>query len=171
MGPIPATAQAGLRGLKEEMAHHGAVKLVAILEAEDLMENLAYAHPQDLNGLCLLGGRLYALVAIKAEMRRLKRKIATQRAEPNPEMVTATSGLPDSANRQGALGRSLAMAVVSGQIGATCSGDEEHGTDNRQPGTGKWACDSSTITRGESTENEMVLLTGRFYKLEQESYA
>ena len=87
---------------------------------------------------------------------------------PNPETVTRASRLPESVNIQGVPGLCSPIACVAGQIGATCSGDEDHATCDSEPDAGDGVCDACAITGGESTENEMFLIIGSFYEPEEE---
>jgi hypothetical protein len=87
---------------------------------------------------------------------------------PNPETVTRASRLPDSVNIQGVPGLCSPIACAAGKIGATCSGDEDHAACDSEPDAGDGVCDACAITGGESTENEMFLIIGNFYELEEE---
>ncbi len=86
----------------------------------------------------------------------------------NPETVTRASRLPDSVNIPGVPGICSPVACAAGQIGAPCSGGDDNATCDSEPGAGDGLCDACAITGGESTENEMFLLIGDYYQLEEE---
>ena len=86
---------------------------------------------------------------------------------PDPETVTRRSRLPDSVNIPGVPGICAPVACAAGNIGAPCSGADDNAACDSAPGAGDGLCDACAITGGESTENEMFLLLGEYYLLEE----
>ena len=85
---------------------------------------------------------------------------------PDPESVTRYSRMPESVNIPGVPGACSPIACVAGQIGAPCDGPDDDAACDSSPGAGDGWCDACAITGGESTENEMFLVLGRYYVLE-----
>jgi len=88
--------------------------------------------------------------------------------EPDPETVTRRSRLPDSVNIPGVPGLCVPTACAAGSIGAPCSGENDHAACDTSPGAGDGLCDACPITGGESTENEMFLILGGYYLLDED---
>ncbi|MDP6943569.1 MAG: hypothetical protein QF464_05420, partial [Myxococcota bacterium] len=86
--------------------------------------------------------------------------------EPDPETVTRHSRLPESVQIFGVPGDCVPEACVSGQIAALCDGVDDDATCDSEPGAGDGWCDACAITGGESTENEMFLILGHYYLVE-----
>ncbi len=88
---------------------------------------------------------------------------------PDPEVVTRSSRVPESARQPGSFGTCEPTACVSGKIGAPCDdGVRGNLTGNddacdSSPGKGDGWCDACSITAGESTENEMFILIGSYF--------
>ncbi len=81
--------------------------------------------------------------------------------EPDPETVTRASRIPASA--LATVGACSPVACVAGNVGAPCDGVDDDAACDSSPGAGDGWCDACAITGGESTENEMFLLTGQWY--------
>lgn len=81
--------------------------------------------------------------------------------EPDPELVTRASRIPASA--LATVGACSPVACVAGNLGAPCDGVDDDAACDSSPGAGDGWCDACAITGGESTENEMFLLTGQWY--------
>ena len=80
---------------------------------------------------------------------------------PNPELVTRSSRVPESARQT--FGACEPVACVSGNIGAPCNGTGDDAACDSSPGAGDGFCDACNITGGESTENEMFILIGQYF--------
>lgn len=78
---------------------------------------------------------------------------------PDVELVTRASHVPP----QGFTCKPT--ACVSGKIAAPCSGVGDDRTCDSAPGAGDGMCDACPITGGESTENEMFILIGAYYRV------
>jgi hypothetical protein len=83
---------------------------------------------------------------------------------PDVELVTRASRVPESARRT--LGACRPIACVAGKVGAACNGENDDATCDSAPGAGDGDCDACRITGGESTENEMFILIGQYYRAE-----
>ena len=83
--------------------------------------------------------------------------------------MTRASRLLDSVYISGVPGRCTPTACAAGKIGSSCSGSEDNATCDSAPGAGDGLCDACPITGGESTENEMFLINGMYYLLEDET--
>ncbi len=81
--------------------------------------------------------------------------------EPDPEEVTRASRIPASA--LATVGACTPVACVAGRVGVPCDGEGDDAACDSSPGAGDGWCDACAITGGESTENEMFLLTGQWY--------
>lgn len=81
--------------------------------------------------------------------------------EPDPETVTRASRIPESALLT--VGECSPVGCVSGDLTASCDGFGDDAACDSSPGAGDGWCDACAITGGESTENEMFLLTGQWY--------
>ena len=92
----------------------------------------------------------------------------TPEGDPDPETVTRYSRLPDSVFIDGVPGECQPIACASGEIGSPCAGVDDHATCDSAPGAGDGMCDACAITGGESTENEMFLILGDYYLIEDE---
>jgi hypothetical protein len=77
-------------------------------------------------------------------------------------LVTRQSRLPDSAKNT--IGYCSPTACVAGKIGAPCNGQGDDRTCDSEPGANDGFCDACPITGGESTENEMFILIGSYYR-------
>ena len=86
--------------------------------------------------------------------------------EPDVESVTRYSRMPESVNIPGVPGACSPVACVAGKIGAACDGVGDDAACDSSPGAGDGWCDACAITGGESTENEMFLVLGRYYVVE-----
>jgi len=89
--------------------------------------------------------------------------------QPDPETVTRFSRLPASTKVPGVPGTCTPEACVSGRIGEACEGVGDDVACDSAPGAGDGYCDACPITGGESTENEMFLILGSYYLLEEDS--
>ena len=87
--------------------------------------------------------------------------------EPDPETVTRYSRMPESVEIPGVPGACSPIACVTGQVGAACDGPEDDASCDTSPGAGDGWCDACAITGGESTENEMFLVLGGYYVVEE----
>ena len=81
---------------------------------------------------------------------------------PDPEAVTRSSRVPESARLAG-IGMCKPIACVAGRIGAACNGVGDDRACDSAPGANDGFCDACAITPGESTENEMFILIGQTY--------
>jgi len=86
---------------------------------------------------------------------------------PDPETVTRASRMPDSVNIIGVPGACTPVACVAGKIGAACDGADDNGSCDSAPDAGDGLCDACTITGGESTENEMFLVIGDYFLMDE----
>jgi hypothetical protein len=84
----------------------------------------------------------------------------------DPETVTRRSRLPQSVYITGVPGLCQPIACVSGRIAESCGGVDDNATCDSSPGAGDGFCDACAIKGGESTENEMFLILGSYYLLE-----
>ncbi len=88
---------------------------------------------------------------------------------PDTELVTRSSRVPESARQPGSFGTCEPIACVEGKIGAPCDdGVRGNLTGNdaacdTTPDAGDGWCDACKIHGGESTENEMFILTGSYF--------
>ncbi|MDG2307574.1 MAG: hypothetical protein P8R42_23555 [Candidatus Binatia bacterium] len=80
---------------------------------------------------------------------------------PNPELVTRSSRVPESARQT--FGACEPVACAAGNIGAPCSGTGDDAACDSTPGASDGFCDACNITGGESTENEMFILIGQYF--------
>jgi hypothetical protein len=80
---------------------------------------------------------------------------------PDPEEVTRLSRIPASALRT--FGACLPLACTAGKVGAPCHGTADAHACDSTPGANDGVCDACAIKGGESTENEMFILTGAYY--------
>jgi hypothetical protein len=87
--------------------------------------------------------------------------------EPDPETVTRYSRMPESVEIPGVPGACSPIACVTGQVGAACDGPEDDASCDTSSGAGDGWCDACAITGGESTENEMFLVLGGYYVVEE----
>ena len=76
---------------------------------------------------------------------------------PDPETVTRASRMPDRASCQ-------PIACAAGRIGEPCAGASDHAACDSSPGAGDGLCDACAITAGVTTENEMFLMLGWYYR-------
>ncbi|MGB0589653.1 MAG: hypothetical protein ACPGU1_08250 [Myxococcota bacterium] len=87
--------------------------------------------------------------------------------EPDPETVTRYSRMPESVEIPGVPGACSPIACVTGQVGAPCDGPADDASCDTSPGAGDGWCDACAITGGESTENEMFLVLGDYYVVDE----
>ncbi len=83
--------------------------------------------------------------------------------EPDPETVTRYSRLPETVFLPGVPGLCRPIACAAGRIGERCNGETDHAACDSEPGAGDGLCDACAITGGESTENEMFMMLGKYY--------
>ena len=76
---------------------------------------------------------------------------------PDPETVTRASRMPDRASCK-------PVACAAGRIGEPCEGEDDDATCDSSPGAGDGPCDACAITAGVTTENEMFLMLGWYYR-------
>ncbi|MBM4268265.1 MAG: hypothetical protein FJ144_16915 [Deltaproteobacteria bacterium] len=76
---------------------------------------------------------------------------------PDPETVTRASRMPDRASCK-------PIACAEGRIGEPCDGVDDDATCDTSPGAGDGSCDACAITAGVTTENEMFLMLGWYYR-------
>ncbi|MEW6269902.1 MAG: hypothetical protein AB1689_11470 [Thermodesulfobacteriota bacterium] len=88
---------------------------------------------------------------------------------PDPETVTRFSRLPASVFIPGVPGRCSPVACAEGKVGAPCDGVGDDAACDSSAGAGDGSCDACRITGGESTENEMFILLGQYYRAQEES--
>lgn len=86
---------------------------------------------------------------------------------PDPEGVTRHSRMPESVKVPGVPGDCEPIACVAGLIGAPCSGTDDDAACDSAPGANDGWCDACPITGGQSTENEMFVLLGDYYIIEE----
>lgn len=71
---------------------------------------------------------------------------------PDTDLVTKLSTMPDRTTCE-------PVACVSGKIGAPCDGADDDAACDSSKGAGDGSCDACAITRGQTTENEMFVLS------------
>jgi hypothetical protein len=71
---------------------------------------------------------------------------------PDTDLVTRLSRMPDRTTCK-------PVACVAGKIGATCNGADDSAACDSSAGAGDGACDACPITAGQTTENEMFVLS------------
>jgi len=76
---------------------------------------------------------------------------------PDPGTVTRASRMPDRTSCK-------PVACTAGRVGAACAGTDDDAACDSAPGSGDGDCDACAITAGATTENEMFLLLGWFYR-------
>ncbi len=76
---------------------------------------------------------------------------------PDPDTVTRASRMPE---RTGC----APIACAEGRIGEACAGAADHAACDTSPGAGDGLCDACAITAGVTTENEMFILQGWYYR-------
>ena len=76
---------------------------------------------------------------------------------PDPETVTRDSRMPEQAGCQ-------PVACATGRVGEPCAGSGDHSTCDTSAGAGDGLCDACAITAGVTTENEMFLMLGWYYR-------
>jgi hypothetical protein len=76
---------------------------------------------------------------------------------PDPETVTRASRMPEQAGCR-------PVACAAGRVGEPCAGADDHAACDTAPGSGDGLCDACAITAGVTTENEMFLMLGWYYR-------
>jgi hypothetical protein len=76
---------------------------------------------------------------------------------PDPETVTRNSRMPEQT-------RCNPVACAEGRVGEPCAGAADDATCDTAPGAGDGRCDACAITAGATTENEMFLMLGWYYR-------
>jgi hypothetical protein len=76
----------------------------------------------------------------------------TKDGTPDTDLVTKLSTMPDRTTCK-------PVACASGKIGAACNGPDDDAACDSKPGAGDGSCDACTITGGQTTENEMFVLS------------
>ena len=77
---------------------------------------------------------------------------------PDPTTVRRRSVTPQNASL------CVPTACTAGQVGSPCSGPTDHASCDSVPGAGDGFCDACAITAGVSTQDEMFILTSRWYQ-------
>jgi len=71
---------------------------------------------------------------------------------PDLDLVTRLSTMPDRTTCK-------PVACAAGKVGEACGGAEDNAACDSEPGKGDGSCDACTITAGQTTENEMFVLS------------
>ena len=74
------------------------------------------------------------------------------RDAPDVDLVTRLSTMPDSTT-------CVPVACVAGKVGAPCQGESDDSACDATAGSGDGWCDACAITAGQTTENEMFVLS------------
>jgi hypothetical protein len=77
---------------------------------------------------------------------------ATKDGSPDLKLVTRLSTMPDRTT-------CTPVACTGGKIGAACDGASDNASCDSSPGAGDGVCDACPITAGQTTENEMFVLS------------
>lgn len=78
---------------------------------------------------------------------------------PDPATVKRSSVTPDNA-----FGICRPVACTAGRIGDSCSGADDRASCDSSPGAGDGECDACVLRGGNSTEDEMFILIGAYYR-------